>query len=62
MREFLASKNVPENKNQALSHAWQQAERAQRMSVKMGYYWGRVDAEEAMKKLEEMESFFVGFS
>lgn len=56
---YLAKASVPhissENKNAALANAWTQADRAQRMSRRMGYYWGQVDAEKVMRKLEEME-------
>jgi tetratricopeptide (TPR) repeat protein len=44
-----------EKKNYALASAWQQADRALRMSQNMDYYWGQVDAEEVMRKLEELE-------
>lgn len=29
-----------------------EAERALRMSEEMGYYWGKVDAEEVLKKID----------
>jgi hypothetical protein len=32
--------------------AQSEAERTQQMSVEMGYYWGRVDAEELLATLE----------
>ncbi len=47
---------IPRVKNEALLKAWQKADRAQRMSEKMGYYWGQKDAEEVMTKLAEIES------
>lgn len=56
---YLAEASIPqispENRNVALANTWTQVERAQRMSQKMGYHWGQVDAEELMQKLEETE-------
>jgi len=42
-----------ETRNEAFADAWTQAERAQRMSRRMGYHWGQVDADEVMRELEE---------
>ena len=42
----------PAKKNSASAGAWRQADRAQRISQKTGYYWGNIDAEELMQALE----------
>ena len=49
-----AAHHSSKQKNLALSHAWKHAERAQRMSVNMGYYWGTQDADDVMENLDEI--------
>lgn len=55
-REAQTAHGSPETKNQTRFHAWKHAERARPMSVNMGYYWGKVDAEEVMENLEGIEN------
>jgi len=41
----------PRGRGEALAAARQEAERAQQMSIQMGYHWGQVDAAEVLEEL-----------
>jgi tetratricopeptide (TPR) repeat protein len=43
-------------RNIALDNAWVQAGRAERMSLKMGYYWGKTEAEEIKTTVDNFET------
>ncbi len=55
LAEALPAHISPKTRNNAFAHAWQEADRAHRMSKNMDYYWGRADAEKVMERLVEME-------
>ncbi|KAF0107787.1 MAG: hypothetical protein FD146_1418 [Anaerolineaceae bacterium] len=40
-------------RGESLAKAKAEAERALQMSQEMGYYWGKVDAEEVLEKIRE---------
>lgn len=50
-----ACNTSPAIKTTSLEKAKLEISRARRMSENVGYYWGKVDAEEVIRKLEELE-------